>query len=550
MRLYLLSFPRKAGRTGPWRSRTLYQAGERTPRQHMSALDAVQHVVVVTVDALRPANLGCYGYEYDVSPNIDEIADEGVRFDRAYTCANSTYPSVTSIHSGAHPANVVVNHGGRITDPEKQRAESLNTVPKELSDRDGFYSAWCGGVFGMWHKRGFDHFPPLRPSHEKRILFEDADTRARVRGLLERVSGTFADVVSDSYYRFEQGVGRLKERLRAAETDEAGDEIDTLLGQFDAATDGGDRFYGYVHLTETHTPYDADEELIERYLAEHDYPDDEPLEHVTDPDPPNCSAVATAPYTDGWFDDRDWEVGVARWLARYDACVTEADRKVGRLVDGLEARGALEDTLLVVLADHGESLDENGIYFSHDGLYEPVIRVPFVVRAPGGETGAVEDFVQPFDIAPTVAEAFDLPAGAFDFHGQSLAPYLDGEAAAEREAVVVEMASSQRRRAVRKGDYKYIYRPEDDLGDIHDDAVTCRKCGHEHWPEEELFDLSADPDEAENLVEDEPDVAEDLRETAERLVEGYTIGEVDGTADVSYEEEEDLEERLKHLGYK
>lgn len=517
----------------------------------MSQPDTINNVLFLTIDALRPGNLGCYGYEHNVSPNIDKLAADGVRFENAYACANSTYPSVTAIHSGCHPANVVVNHGGRVTKPEKWRAESLQTIPKALAEREGFYSAWTGGVFGMWHKKGFDYFPPLRPSHDKRVLFEDEGRRSQLRGALERVNETFADVVSDSYYRFEQTVGGIRERLRAAGEDDEGDEIDTIVGKLDEARERGDRFYGYVHLIETHTPYDADEELIEKLLAEHDYPDDEPLEHVTDPEPPNCSAVATAPYTDGWFTDRDWEVGVARWLARYDACVTEADQKVGRLVAELEARNALDETLLVVMADHGESLTENGIYFSHDGLYEPVIRVPFVVRAPTTKGGTVDEFVQPFDLAPTVADVFDLPREEFKFHGESLLPRIAGDGQVpDRKAIIVEMASSQRRRAVLKGDYKYIYRPDDDLGNIHEDPITCRKCGHEHWPEEELYDLTEDPAEAMSLVEDKPEVAEELHETAEELVASYDVEEVDGAADVSYAEEEQIVERLKHLGYK
>lgn len=516
----------------------------------MSVADTIDNVIITTVDALRPTNLGCYGYEYDISPNIDRLAAESIRFEKAYTCANSTYPSVTSIHSGVHPANVVVNHGGRVTQTEKQRAESLQTIPKALATHEDYFSAWVGGVFGMWHRKGFDYFPPLRPSHDKRVLFEEADTRSHLRGLLEQVNQTFADIVSDTYYQFEQSVGRIKERLREFEEEETDGEIDTILSKFDAARERNQRFYGYLHLNDTHTPYDADDELIERYLAKHDYPN-EPLDRITDPSPPNCSAVATAPYTDDWFDERDFEVGVARWLARYDACVHEADRKIGRLVNALESRDAFENTLLIMLADHGESLNENGIYFAHDGLYEPVIRIPFIVRSPTGETGTISELVQPIDIAPTVAEAFELSPETFNFHGHSLAPCLGYEGSfPRREAVCSEMASCQRRRAVRKGKYKYIYPPGTTLGNIHDDLVTCRKCGYEHWPEEELYDLSTDPNEETNIAEKCPDLVKEMRETGEALGERYQIGEIDETTEVTYEEEEEIAQRLEHLGYK
>jgi arylsulfatase A-like enzyme len=508
------------------------------------------NVIIVTIDALRKRSLGCYGYEYDISSNIDRLAANGVRFKQAYSCANSTYPSVTTLHSGVHPTNVVINHGGRVTHKEKQRAESLRTIPSALADRDGYYSAWVGGVFGLWHKRGFDYFPPLRPSHDKRVLFEEDYTRSKIRSLLERINGTVADVVSDTYYQFEQTVGRAKEQIREVEDDTDGDEIETILSKFDMARSNDEQFYGYVHLNETHTPYNADKDLIEQYLAEHDYPN-EPMDNVTNPEPSNHSAVATAPYTDGWFDERDYEVGVARWLARYDACVKEADNKIGRLIEALESRNAFDDTLFILLSDHGESLTENGIYFSHDGLYEPVTEVPFIVRTPSNITGTVDEFIQIFDIAPTVADVFNLPNDEFDFHGESLIPYLSGTGATpDREAVITEMASSQRRRAVRKGKYKYIYRPENPLGNLHDNDTTCRKCGHDHWIVEELYDLSADPGETENIVGKEPEVATELRETAAELEASYQIEDVDTSKTINYEEEDAIEERLKHLGYK
>lgn len=506
----------------------------------------IENVFIVTIDALRARSLGCYGYKYDISPNIDEFATDSATFENAYTCANSTYPSVTSIHSGTHPTASVLNHGGRVTSEEKRRAEALRTLPMDLSDRGGYYTAWVGGVFGLWHKRGFDRFPPLRPSHDKRVLFTDGEARSDIRSHLDSIHPRLGNIVGDSYYQFEQAVGRVKELARKSGSDDDEDEIDTLLQLFD---DTDDRFYGYLHLNETHTPYDADRELIERYLDEHNY-STEPIEKITDPDPPECSATANAPYTDDWFEKRDKAVGTARWKARYDACVTEADQKFGRLIDGLRQRGALDRSLIVLLSDHGESTDENGIYFAHDGLYEPVVRIPFIVRAPATERTRRGEFVQPMDIVPTLADLWEIDNNR-SYHGESFTPLIgyDGDWP-QRESVLFEMASCQRRRGVIKGNHKCVFAVEGDFADRHDDRVTCRKCGHPHWSEVELYDLESDPGETTNIADSSPDVVEDLKSEAARLkAEFVHPGDFENTADVEYEEEGEVAERLKHLGY-
>ncbi|WP_435063657.1 sulfatase family protein [Halobaculum sp. EA56] len=514
----------------------------------MSGSPQIENVVVVVVDALRAGNLGCYGYEYDTSPRIDEFAGESLQFNNAYVPINNTDPSITAIHSGIHPTVSVLRQGGRVTKEEKQRAETLPRIPELLSDRAGYHSAWTGHVLGRWHRNGFDYFPSERPSHEKRILFKHNEQRERARAALNAISGRFADTVSDLYYRFEQTVGDLTDSVRANDQTET-DEIEQLLAQLDVARSSDERFYGYTHLIETHSPYEADDELIEKYLAEHDYPN-RPLEAIADPEPPECSPVANVPYAEDWYTERDYEVGVARWYARYDACVTEADTKIGRLIDGLRDRGALDETLVVVMSDHGESLEEHGLLFAHTGLHEPVVNIPLLIRVPGSAGRELSKLVQTIDIAPTVADVFGLSTDELGFHGQSLLPLLrdsHDEEWQDREALLLEEANSQRRRGLVTKDRKYIFAIE---GSQHPDKVTCRYCGEPHWPLEELYHLDADPDERNDLSDRHPQEAQELRETAQSMAEAYSLPTQIDVSDVTYDDEEEVIERLEHLGYK
>lgn len=512
----------------------------------MNITDRFKHVVIVVADALRPDHLGCYGYEHPVSPTLDDLAANSYQFERAFACINNTDPSVTSIHSGIHPTSSVLHQGGRVTMEDKRRAEALPRVP-ELLGSNGYHRTWTGHALGRWHRNGFDYTPPSRPTHEKRILFESDDDRERLRLMLERFSPRLADVVSDAYYQFEQTIGDFQDQIRNSQSPD-GDEIDALLAQFDVAAEQREQFFGYTHLIDTHAPYESRSDLVEQYLDEHDY-ENEPFDKIVNPDPPDCSPIAHVPYTDGWFSDRDREVGTARWKAKYDACVTAIDDKVRRLLTGLEERGVLNDTLLVVTADHGESLDEHGIYFSHVGLRDPTLQVPLLIRVPGSSGGHVDSFVQLIDLAPTVLSAFDEPFDESMFHGRSLLPLLDGDGDWQpRDSLLFEEANAQRRRAIRTDEYKYIYAID---GEQHADRAICRYCDQPHWEEAELYDLKNDPGEIHNIASERPELAENLRERAEDLARQFRT-EATGVEDeeITYDDEEVVEERLRQLGYK
>ena len=95
------------------------------------------------------------------------------------------------------------------------------------------------------------------------------------------------------------------------------------------------------------------------------------------------------------------------WAANrdlYDGEVAYLDRQVGRLLDFLESRGLLENTIVAVVADHGENLGEHGIRYRHVGLFDTTTHVPLMIRWPGrkGEGRRIEGLVQTIDLFPTL----------------------------------------------------------------------------------------------------------------------------------------------------
>jgi arylsulfatase A-like enzyme len=138
----------------------------------------------------------------------------------------------------------------------------------------------------------------------------------------------------------------------------------------------------------------------------------------------------------------------------YDGEVAYLDRQIGRLLGFLESRGALENTLVALVADHGESLGEHGVLYRHVGLYDTTTHVPLMIRWPGRErTGRrIEGLVQTIDLFPTLLKAAKLPVPPQD--GVDLGE-LTADGKHGRRAVFAEH-SGKLGLMVRTPDFKYI----------------------------------------------------------------------------------------------
>lgn len=229
-------------------------------------------------------------------------------------------------------------------------------------------------------------------------------------------------------------------------------------------------------------------------------------------------------------------------LSLYDGAVAETDEVLGALLDGLEVRGKLDNTVVVITADHGEALGEAGLFFNHDSnLLEPTIHIPFILRAPGLEPGEVTALTRNIDLFPTLAEMAGLEAPA-EIDGRSLLGVLDGEdpelsvfsetrpRAPERQELArypVKIPGVEGKlRMIRRGDHKLI--------------LTPTQSGYEL----QMYDLATDPRETTNLADDMPDLARRLGWELEQWFAGYQEAD---TSPLDLDEE-DLES-LRALGY-
>lgn len=212
----------------------------------------------------------------------------------------------------------------------------------------------------------------------------------------------------------------------------------------------------------------------------------------------------------------------------YPGQVAYFDRHLGRLLDYLETNGWLEDTIIALVADHGENLDEHGLYTSHNGLWDSTTHVPLLIRPPGTATREGRRFsglVQTLDLFPTLLAQAGLQAPPSD--GRDLYELTaDGKG---RRVVISENAGG-RGLSVRTPRYR-LYRS---------------RGNHEIPDGSYLYDLEADPRETTDIAAENPDLAAELERLLDRWLADVRVdGETARPSDLTAEEEENL----RALGY-
>ena len=216
----------------------------------------------------------------------------------------------------------------------------------------------------------------------------------------------------------------------------------------------------------------------------------------------------------------------------YDAEIAFMDENFGHLMEMLSSRGLMENTIVVVVGDHGEGLGQHGEPTHASYVYDATMRVPLWIAVPDDEIAvgsAVTSQVRTIDIAPTVLDILDLPAGA-EMQGTSLVPLLhepsdqwSGDALLEANFNWYHYGWAPLR-ALRNDRWKYI------LG-----------------PQPELFDVSEDPDELVNLVEGNPEQAAVLHQRLSALVDTKEYPDLGRSAATVVDAE--TRRKLEALGY-
>ncbi|MBM3215708.1 DUF4976 domain-containing protein [Candidatus Poribacteria bacterium] len=412
------------------------------------------NVILISLDTTRARSLSLYGHSNLTSPYLDDLAAQGTVFETCIAPHIPTHPGHTTLFTGKDVlTHQIVTQGGKLN-----LDEGIHTLA-EIMQGQGYFT-FAADNLGRWFARGFQ-------------LYEGYSWTMRHKAARK------AEAVNSTVFR-------LLDQARAQDKP----------------------FFGFLHYWDPHTPY-LPPEPWERmfYTGDECDPENRSMDEVYDCEPFKY-------YFLNWMfkpdaDDPDNRAKAKVWTDRnyvnslYDAEIAYMDHSMQQLWHYLTHHDLMDDTLIVITADHGEELDEHALWYDHHGLYDTNVHVPLVFRhpeyVPFNERRA--GIVAHSDIAPTILDFCGLSQVAADerMEGASLKPVIENASdAGSRDAIYMTENGWMRKRAWRTNRWKLIV----ETG--HTPVVYNKTT-------DELYDLVSDPEEQRNLIDEAPEVAAQLR---------------------------------------
>ncbi len=389
-----------------------------------------------------------------------------------------TFDTTRADHLSVYGGGAEVPNLARLAEEGALFEQAFAPVPVTLPSHTSLFTGLYPAMHGMRNNGSF------RLGEEALTLAE----MLREQGF--RTAAVVGAQVLDSRYGLDQGFDLYDDRLPPEET------VDTLFITRPASevtdqglewldTQGTDRWFLWLHFFDPHYEYEPPEPYRTRY--------------------------ADAPY---------------------DGEIAYADAQAGRVLDFLRGRHWLDETLVVVAGDHGESLGEHGEKTHGIFIYDATMHVPLLMRHPGSISGRtrVESLVSLVDVMPTLLDLLEVPRSEVEFHGRSLLPALYGE---DFPALPVWIETWLPR-------FNYAW---SELSGIRDAGWKYIRA-----PREELYDMESDPRETHNVVARDLLRADDYRRQLSEMEQAI---QPEGGHNLSRTEEIDAQAReaLRGLGY-
>ncbi len=447
------------------------------------AADSRPNILFIMSDDHAAHAISAYGSRVNRTPNLDRLADAGVRFERCF-CVNSICsPSRATIITGKY------SHLNGV--PTFNRFDGSQPTVAKYLQRAGYHT----GMIGKWHlgsdPTGFDEWTIL-PGQG--VYFDPAFLDPNGRRVIK---GYVTDIITDLAIDFLSR--RPKERPfflmchhkaphRSWEPDakhqamfagrhipEPGTLRDDYATRTDAIRECRQKVFDDLTRRDLKLQPPADLKGAQRNA----WLNVKPTTVELDQDGKKQTLTGEAL--------NDWKY--QRYMQDYLACVQAVDDNVGRLLDWLDQHGLASNTVVIYTSDQGFFLGDHGLYDKRF-MYEASIKMPFLVRWPGvAKPGAVQDAMAlNTDFAPTFMEIAGLPIPG-DMQGHSLVPLLKG-------AVPADWRTSYY--------YRYYHDPGDHNTRAHYGIRTTTHKLIYFWKKDqwELYDVVKDPDELHNLYND------------------------------------------------
>ena len=507
-------------------------------------------ILFLVLDTQRADRLSCYGYDKPTSPNLDALAAEATRFTQAISAAQWTVPSHASMFTGLYPSEHTMVQSYSVLPPD------LPTLAERL-EASGYYTAgFCNnplvGVINNGLRRGFTSFlnysglltskPNQAGSHPGLVSRYRQWFKRQVAGVLNLVQDAFARsdaLLALSFTPLMVPLWQTALSFKGNGPKSLDDTANLLIHR--NGTQADQPVFAFVNLMGTHMPYHPPRRYIEQF-APHVLADRKAQTFLQRFNGDVYGWLA--PLT-GALDDHQKQT----LDGMYDAEVAYQDALLGQFFQRLKDSGRLDNTLVIICADHGEHLGEKQFMGHSLSIYNELVRVPLIIRDPQNRLAqgtTVDGVVSTRRLFHTVLAAAGIANAnelALDLiHSQENSQHRDyvfAEAIPPQNVVnlmqkrqpelVREMSCDRVRRAVWMGQHKLI---------------------ETEGSEAELYDVLEDPTEALDLSAILPENVEALQDCLQAFADrsDRSLAQATPTRATDYDDPE-VRRRLEELGY-
>ncbi|MFH2002814.1 MAG: sulfatase [Planctomycetota bacterium] len=444
---------------------------------------AITRLILISLDTLRPDHLGCYGYERPVSPVIDRLAGESVLFERAYSQAPYTLPSHTTLFTSLYPTV----HGMHFHDYAPAKLEFMAEILAENGMATASFnsSGYLSREFGL--QQGFDLYCEVDPIGDRYLDGDPFNTNRLADG--------------------------------------SAGSLDPALSWIQDRKD--EPFFLFLHTFMIHD-YIPPRDLAEQFNEGGE-------SHI------RLGKEAIGRLTTEYLNNPGLsQAELDYFINMYDAGIRAADEMIGRLLSRLETLGIRDETLIVIVSDHGEEFLEHGSVRHSNTVYEELIRVPLLFSVPGRTEGLrLDPMVNLVDVMPTILELLQIEPPPI-MQGRSLVPLMEGRTMEDRPVFAeTQLPERSLRFCIIQNKWKYI------------EGSTDSSLSYPAPAAEQLFNLEDDPHEKNDSKDQDPKRKGNLKQYLDRLRKDLReLQEALGTgAGGDNEISDELRERLQQQGY-
>jgi len=452
-----------------------------------------KNVLVFVLDALSAHHIQLYGYPRTTMPNLSRLIDKAVVFHNHYSGGNFTSPGTASLLTGTLPwTHRALSLSGEVIDSLVQR-NVFSTFP-------GYYrtaythNAYANRILRQFEPLMTNYIPRerlfLRYDRIVNWLFENDEDIANVawaRGIKNEEGSPYSIFFSDLYRQFSRNLDEYKSDFPFGVPVINEDNYFLLEHAIDylmkAIPEYTQPFFGYFHFLPPHYPYNTRKDFYQFFRNDGFRPLQKP-EHLF------SQAV---PYNK--------QVRLNRF---YDEFILYADAEFSRLFDHLERSGLLEDTWVVLTADHGELFERGVVHHTTPLLNQAIIRIPLIFWEPGRNTRLdIHQRTSAIDVLPTLLQVTGHPIPEW-VEGRVMPPFTDEADTSEKEIFVVEAQHTSKGRPITAGT----------LTCIRDQYKLIWYFGYPELAQTgdlvELYDIETDPDELVNLASARRNIVDEM----------------------------------------